>query len=87
MINLDRMNYSRTEQVLEEAIKCLEELAVKSALATSGGLESMLGKLRSMRRSMQRLDKTNPAARRKFWMLSRRSVVLALEITRKLSTS
>lgn len=78
--------YSRTEQFLAEVIQTFEELAVTSAL-TSGKLESMLGKLRSMRRSMQRLDKTDRKSRQKFWMLSRRSVALAVKMAKIRSSS
>lgn len=78
--------YSRTEQFLEDVIHTFEGLAVTSAL-TSRKLESMLGKLRSMRRSMQRMDKTDPKSKDKFWMLSRRSVALAVKMAKILTSS
>ena len=79
-------SYARTEQFLEETIRLLEGLASSSAL-TSGTLEGMLGKLRGIRRSMQRLDKTNADSRARFWKLSRRAVSLAVKIARILSGS
>lgn len=84
MRNLQK--YTRTEQLLEEVIHSFEGLAVTSTL-TSRKLESMLGKLRSMRRSMQRLDKTDRKSREKFWMLSRRSVALAVKMAKMLPGS
>jgi len=78
--------YTRTEKFLDETIKVLEELAVSSALA-SGKLESMMGKLRSIRRIMQRLDKTDPLSRARFWKLSRRAVLVATKLSKLLSGS
>lgn len=79
-------NVHRTEQFLEEAIKSLEELAVSRTL-TSRRLESMLDKLRGIRRSMQRLDKSKPEQRAKFWKLSRRAVIQAVKIKGMLSAA
>lgn len=84
MITLSK--YTRTEKFLDETIRVLEELAVSSALA-SGKLESMMGKLRSIRRIMQRLDKTDPLSRARFWKLSRRAVLVATKLSRLLSGS
>lgn len=78
--------YTRTEKLLEDTLRLLEELAVSSALA-SGKLESMMEKLRSIRRNMQRLDKTDPSSRTRFWKLSRRAVVVATRLSRLLSSS
>ena len=84
MITLNK--YTRTEKFLDETIRVLEELAVSSTLA-SGKLESMMGKLRSIRRIMQRLDKTGPLSRARFWKLSRSAVLVATKLSRVLSSS
>jgi hypothetical protein len=79
--------YTRTEKFLDDAIRLFEELAVSSALASSRKLESMMGKLRSIRRIMQRIDKTDPSSRARFWKLSRRAVLVATKLSRLLSSS
>ena len=79
-------NYTRTELFLDEAIRSLEGRASTSALA-SGRLEGMMGKLRGIRRAMQKLDKTDPLSRVRFWKLSRRAVVVTVKIARVLSAS
>ena len=78
--------YTPTEKFLDETIRLLGELAISSALA-SRRLESMMGKLRGIRRIMKRLDKTDPLSRARFWKLSRRAVLVATKISRLLSGS
>jgi hypothetical protein len=41
-----------------------------------------MGKLHSIRLAMQRLDKTDPEGRARFWKLSRRAVSIAVKIAR-----
>lgn len=78
--------FTRTEQFLEQAIRSLEKLASSSAL-TSRQLEGMMDRLCGIRLAMQRLDKTDPAGRVKFWKLSRRAVTIAANMARILSGS
>ena len=78
--------FTRTEQLLERTIRSIEGLASSSAL-TSRQLEGMMGKLHSIRLAMQRLDKTDPEGRARFWKLSRRAVSIAVKITRLPSSS
>ena len=78
--------FTRMEQFLERTIRSLEELASSSAL-TSRQLEGMMDKLYGIRLAMQRLDKTDPAGRARFWKLSRRAVSIAVKIARLLSGS
>lgn len=79
-------SYTRTEQFLGETIRTLEDLARSCSLAPRR-LESMMGKLRGIRRTMQRLDKTSPSSRVRFWKLSRRAVSIAVRIARVLSST
>ena len=73
--------FTRTEQLLERTIRSIEGLASSSAL-TSRQLEGMMGKLHGIRLAMQRLDKTDPEGRARFWKLSRRAVLIAVKIAR-----
>lgn len=69
---------------VDSVIQILEELIqTRSALTQVRKLVN----LREVRRSMQRLDKTDPKGRKKFWQLSRRAVSLAARMARRISSS
>ena len=73
---------------VDRVIQTLEELMQQQCLLTQvRKLERNLVNLREVRRSMQRLDKTDPKGRKKFWQLSRRFVSLASRMAKRLSSS
>jgi hypothetical protein len=78
----------RAEQHLDEIIISLEMLVgSKEPLRKQRLLDGMFGKLRTIRRSMGRLDKRDPQNRIKFWNLSRRAVRVGDKITKMLSST
>lgn len=80
--------FARTDQQLNRIIEILEELIEsRNSLTKVRRLERMLVNLREVRRSMQRLNKTDPNGRKKFWQLSRRAVLLSVRIARGLSST
>ena len=82
---------ARMEQQLDrvdKSIVILEKLIQKvSSLTKVRQLEKTLVILVAVRRSMQRLDKTDPKSRKKFCQLSRRAVLLASRMARRISSS
>ena len=82
---------ARMEQQLDRvdrSIAIFEKLIQKvSSLTKVRQLEKTLVNLRDVRRTMQRLDKTDPKDRKKFWQLSRRTVSLAARLARRISSS
>lgn len=81
-------HYPRTEQHLHRVIQILEGLLESQDSLTAVRMrEGRMANIRAIRRAMQRLDKTDPKGRKKFWKLSRRAVFLAAEMARKLSRS
>lgn len=80
--------YSRTDEQLGKVIETLGELIqIPCSLNKARKLERMLVDLGGIRRSMQKLDKNDPEHRKKFWKLSRRSVLLSVNIARGISSS
>lgn len=80
--------FTRTVQQLKRVIEILEELIEsRCSLTKVRRLERMLVNLRGVRRSIQRVDKTDPKGRKKFWQLYRRAVLLSVRIARGLSST
>ena len=80
--------FIRTDRKLDRVIMILEELVQKrSSLTPVRNSEKALANLREIRRSMQRLNKSDPKSRKKFWQLSRRASSLAVRLARRISGS
>lgn len=80
---------SRAVRLLEEVVCSLEELIESNdpPLFTQRSVERMLRELKSVVRSMRRVERSTPRARTRFWSKERKAVALAMKITKLLSTS
>lgn len=87
VIYMDR--YSRAIRLLEEVITSIEELIALSnpPLFSQRSVERMLRELKTVVRSMRRVERSTPHARTRFWSKEHKALALAMKITKLLSTS
>lgn len=73
--------------LLEESVASLEAMASSSEPLEPQKLGRLFSDLRSLHRSMIRLEKTGAKSRQRFWRMQRRAVILIVRIAKHLSTS
>ena len=77
----------RALQLLDESISSLEEMISSREPRDPQKLGRLFSDLRSLQRSLVRLEKSNAKSRQRFWMLQRRASSLIVRIAKHLSTS
>jgi hypothetical protein len=75
----------RVLENLERVILLFEGTVFNGSLSKHRKVESMLAELRELLLTMRRIDSHNQ--KKRFWLLSRRAVVVSVKIARMLSTS
>jgi hypothetical protein len=77
----------RAVLLLEESIALLEVMASSNEPLEPRKLGRLFSDLRSLQRSMVKLEKTGAKSRHRFWRMQRRAVILIVSIAKHLSTS
>lgn len=73
--------------LLDESISSLEEWALSKEPQEPRKLGRLFSDLRSLQRSMTKLEKSGAKSRDRFWKMQRRTGVLIVQIAKHLSTS
>jgi len=72
---------------IEQCVSCIQEMVSIKEPLNPKKFDRLFGDLRSIRRSMHKMENTGHRASAKFWAMERRAVVLIVKMSKHLSAS